>query len=212
MFRLLVADDHRMFREGVVRLLADDPQLTVAAEAATCAEALEAVRTQSIDLALIDLNMPGRGGPDLIAHLKSVDARLRILVVTMHGEETHVTHAMRAGADGYLTKEHAAEELLRAIRRVARGERYVCASVAERLALGIVAGDANEQPHSLLSEREYKVFEMLVAGKRGHEIADELSLSQKTVSTHKSHVLRKMNASNRTELVLYAIKHRLVAV
>ena len=99
MFRLLVADDHRMFREGVVRLLADDPQLTVAAEAATCAEALEAVRTQSIDLALIDLNMPGRGGPDLIAHLKSVDARLRILVVTMHGEETHVTHAMRAGAD-----------------------------------------------------------------------------------------------------------------
>jgi DNA-binding NarL/FixJ family response regulator len=130
----------------------------------------------------------------------------------MHDEDTHVTHAMRAGADGYLTKEHAADELIRAIRRVARGEKYVCSNVAQRLALGIVSGDNTEQPHVLLSEREYKVFEMLVAGKRGCEIADELSLSQKTVSTHKAHVLRKMNASNRTELVLYAIKHRLVAV
>lgn len=212
MFRLLVADDHHMFREGVTRLLADDPQLVVEAQAATCAEALEAVRQRPIDLALVDLNMPGRGGLDLIAHLKAVNDRLRILVVTMHGEDAHVTHALRAGADGYLTKEHAADELLRAVRRVARGERYVCASVAERLALGIVAGDNVEQPHALLTEREYKVFELLVAGKRGHEIADELSLSQKTVSTHKAHVLRKMKASNRTELVLYAIKHRLVAV
>ena len=117
-----------------------------------------------------------------------------------------------AGADGYMTKEEAADDLVRAITRIARGDRYVCASVAERLALGFASGHDGKDAHSRLSEREYKIFEMLVSGKRGWEIAQALSLSEKTVSTHKAHVLKKMNVSNRTELLLYAVKHNLVSV
>jgi|WetSurMetagenome_2_1015567.scaffolds.fasta_scaffold43100_2 two-component system, NarL family, invasion response regulator UvrY len=211
MIRLLVADDHRMFRQGLARLLADDPGLVVAVEASTSAEVIDALRTHEVDVAIIDLSMPGRGGIDLIGHIKARVPSPRVLVITMHGEEPYITHALRAGADGYLTKENAADEVVAAIHRVAGGGRYVCSTVAERLALGIATHDDGDRPHALLSEREYKVFEMLVAGRRGLEIARELSLSEKTVSTHKANVLKKMNMLNRTELVLYAIKHQLVA-
>jgi DNA-binding NarL/FixJ family response regulator len=119
--------------------------------------------------------------------------------------------ALRAGTDGYMTKDNAAEELVAVIRQLARGGRYVCPAIAERITLGIAHGGAGEGAHNKLSDREYKVFELLVAGKRGSEIAQELSLSEKTVSTHKSHVLKKLNLNNGTELVLYAIKHQLVA-
>jgi DNA-binding NarL/FixJ family response regulator len=212
MIRLLVADDHRMFRQGLTRLLADQDGIEVVAQAATSAEVLDALREHTVDLAVLDLSMPGRGGADLITRVKSLKPDLRILVITMHGDDPYVTQALRAGADGYMTKENAAEDLIRAIRRVAAGGRYVCSAVAERLATGIATRAEGNAAHALLSDREYKIFEMLVSGKRGWEIADELSLSEKTVSTHKSHVLRKMNLTNRTELVLYAIKHQLVAV
>jgi DNA-binding NarL/FixJ family response regulator len=212
MIRLLLADDHQIFRQGLIRLLADHADLQVMAQAATCAEAVEAIRAHPIDVLVLDLSMPGRGGIEIISHAKQLRPGLRVLVMTMHGEEPYVTHALRAGADAYMTKEDAADDLAAAIRRVAAGGRYVCSAVAERLALGIANHDDGERPHARLSEREYRIFEMLVAGKRGCEIANELSLSEKTVSTHKAHVLRKMNATNRTELVLYAIRHQLVAV
>jgi len=212
MIRLLVADDHQIFRQGLIRLLADHPDLSVTAQASNCAETIEAVRAHAADVLILDLSMPGRGGAELISHAKALRPGLRVLVMTMHGEEPYVTQALRAGAEAYLTKEDAADELTTAIRRVAGGGRYVCSAVAERLALGIAMQDDGEQRHARLSEREYRIFEMLVAGKRGWEIAQELSLSEKTVSTHKSHVLRKMNVTNRTELVLYAIRHQLVAV
>ncbi len=212
MIRLLLADDHLMFRQGLKRLLDDEKDLEVVAEAADCAEVFEALRAEEIDVAVLDLTMPGRGGVDLIAHAKLMQPRMRVLVITMHGEDPYVTQSLRAGADGYMTKENAGDDLIRAIRRVAGGGRYVCSSVAERLAHGIAMRDEGDQLHTRLSEREYKIFEMLVSGKRGWEIAVELSLSEKTVSTHKAHVLKKMNLTNRTELVLYAIRHQLVAV
>lgn len=212
MIRLLLADDHQIFRQGLIRLLADHTDLQVVAQAGTCAEAIDAIRAQPIDVVVLDLSMPGRGGIEIISHAKQLRPGLRVLVMTMHGDEPYVTHALRAGADAYMTKEDAADDLAAAIRRVSAGGRYVCAAVAERLALGIANQEDGERPHARLSEREYRIFEMLVAGKRGCEIASELSLSEKTVSTHKSHVLRKMNATNRTELVLYAIRHQLVAV
>jgi len=212
MIRLLVADDHKMFRQGLVRLLMDHPEIRVVAEAASYAEVVEKLRTVPVDVAILDLSMPGRGGVDLISHAKALQSSLRVLVMTMHDEEPYVIQALRAGADGYMTKEHAAEELWLVIQRLHDGGRYVSASLAERMVLGIALHDGGESPHDRLSEREYKVFEMLVAGKRGWEIAEELSLSEKTVSTHKINVLKKMNVANRTELVRYAIRKQLVAV
>jgi DNA-binding NarL/FixJ family response regulator len=212
MIRLLVADDHQIFRQGLTRLLSDHADMIVAAEAANYGEVVEALRAHSIDVAIIDLSMPGRSGVELISHAKKLQASMRVLVMTMHGDEPYVTQALRAGADGYMTKEHAADELVMVIRRLAKGGRYICSSVAEKIALGIGADPHGEVRHSRLTERELKIFEMLVAGRRGWEIAQELSLSEKTVSTHKAHVLKKMNVTNRTELVLYAIRHQLVAV
>jgi len=211
MIRLLIADDHRMFRQGLRRLLSDHPDLLVVAEAANCAETINAVRTQAVDIAIVDLSMPGRSGPELIAHAKSVRPAMQILVMTMHDEEAHVTQALRAGADGYTTKEISADELDSAIRRLYAGGRYVYPPVAERLALGIALNDGGDGVHSKLSGREYRVFELLVAGKRGCEIAEELSLSEKTVSTHKVNVLKKLKLANRTELIRYAIRQQLVA-
>jgi two-component system, NarL family, invasion response regulator UvrY len=212
MIRLLVADDHQIFRQGLIRLLADHTDLVVVAEAGTCSETIDAIRVHAVDVLILDLAMPGRGGIELISHSKSLRPALRVLVLTMHGDEPYVTQALRAGADAYLTKEDAAEELAVAIRRVANGGRYVCPAVAERLAHGIATQDDGDKRHARLSEREYRIFEMLVAGKRGYEIAKELSLSEKTVSTHKAHVLKKMSVTNRTELLLYAIRHQLVAL
>jgi DNA-binding NarL/FixJ family response regulator len=212
MIRLLLADDHQIFREGLKRLLADCPDLRVVREAANYAEVIEALRAEPIDVAVLDLTMPGRSGVELISHAKSLQPAMRILVMTMHGGEPYVTQALRAGADGYMTKENAADELFLVIRRLANGGRYICSAVAERLALGIATHDPGEVKHARLSDREYRIFEMLVAGKRGCEIAQELSLSEKTVSTHKAHVFKKMNVTNRTELLLYAVRHQLVAV
>jgi DNA-binding NarL/FixJ family response regulator len=212
MIRLLLADDHRMFREGLRRLLTDQPDMQVEAEAATAVEALEAMRLHPIDVAVLDLSMPGRSGTELIAHVKSMRPSVRILVLTMHDLEPHVTQSLRAGADGYATKEIPTAELEAAIRRIHAGGRYLCPAVAERLALGAAMNPGGNPQHARLSDREYRIFEMLVAGKRGWEIASELSLSEKTVSTHKINLLRKMNLANRTELIRYAIRERLVAV
>lgn len=212
MIRLLAADDHQIFRQGLKRLLSDHDDLRLVAEAANCAEVIDALRVQEVDVAILDFSMPGRDGAELVSHAKSLRPEMSILVMTMHGEEPFVSQALRAGADGYITKENAAEELIHAIRRLASGGRYVCPAVAEQLARGISTPEQGELRHTRLSGREYKIFEMLVAGKRGWEIAQELSLSEKTVSTHKAHVLQKMNVTNRTELLLYAVKHQLVAL
>jgi DNA-binding NarL/FixJ family response regulator len=212
MVRLLIADDHVIFRQGLMRLLADHADMSVVAQAGDGAQVIEALRAHDVDVLILDLSMPGRGGVELIPQAKSMQPGLRVLVMTMHGDEPYVTQALRAGADGYMTKEGAADEVAAAVRRVAGGGRYVCASVAERLALRIATQDESDVRHTRLSERELRIFEMLVAGKRGWEIAQELSLSEKTVSTHKAHVLSKMEVTNRTELVLYAIRHGLVAV
>jgi DNA-binding NarL/FixJ family response regulator len=212
MIRLLVADDHPIFREGLKRLLSEQDDLVVAHEAADVAGVMAGLRAQPIDVAVLDLSMHGRDGVEMISRAKSLQPNMRILILTMHDSEHHATQALRAGADGYMTKENAADELVLALRRLHRGERYVCPAVAERLALSIAMHEPDDMRHTRLSAREFKVFEMLVAGKRGWEIAQELTLSEKTVSTHKAHVLRKMNVTNRTELLLYAVKHQLVSV
>lgn len=212
MIRLLIADDHLLFRQGLRRLLADEAGLEVVAEAGNCAEVVDAVRNQSVGVAILDLNMPGRGGADMIAQVKRLAPNVGVLVLSMHSEETLVLAALKAGANGYMTKEEAADEVVAAIHKLALGGRYLCRQLAESIAFGASAQDDGRPPHARLSARELKILEMLSAGKRGSEIASELSLSEKTVSTHKSNLLRKLNLHNTAELVVYAVNHGLSTV
>jgi DNA-binding NarL/FixJ family response regulator len=210
MIRLLLADDHQIFRQGARRLLSDHDDFTVVAEAANYAEVLNALREFRIDVAILDITMPGRNGIELLTHIKSRHPEVRTLVLTMHAAEPYVTQALRAGADGYMTKEHAVDDLAMAIRRVAAGGRCLSPDIAERLALNVALHPGEEASHTRLSSREYRVFEMLVNGKRGSEIAQELSVSEKTVSTHKMKVLQKMNVETTSDLVRYAVRNGLV--
>lgn len=211
MIRVLLADRHQMFREGLRRLLDDRPEFSVVAEAADDAAALASVRAQAVDVAVLDLGLAGRDTLRLVADVKAHRPAPRVLALSMHAQDPLALQALHAGTDGYITRENAAEELFAAIRRLAAGGRYVCSAVAERLTLDMTAQNANAPGHTRLSEREYAIFQMLIAGRRGSEIALALSLSEKTVSTHKSHVLRKLNLGNVPELMRYAIRHQLVA-
>jgi DNA-binding NarL/FixJ family response regulator len=211
MIRLLIADDHLLFRQGLRRLLADEADFEVVAEAANCAEAIDAVRKQAINVAILDLSMPGSGWANMIKQVKTMSPHVFILVLTMHSEEGIVLAALKAGANGYMTKEDAADEVVTAIRTLAHGGRYVCRQVAENIAFGMSCPSDDKVLHARLSAREFMILEMLSAGKRGSEIATELALSEKTVSTHKVNLLRKLNLNNNAELVVYAVNHGLSA-
>ena len=209
MIRLVIADDHVMFRQGIAWLLSEEDDLTIVGEAASYADTIAAVRSGQPDLVVLDLSMPGRDGIETIAHLRDIAPEVKILVLTMHQEEGYAARALRAGCHGYITKDNASEQLVDAIRRLIAGKGYLCPNIAERLAVGLSHGDAQAAPHTRLSNREYRIFELLVAGHSGIEIAEELSLSTKTVSTHKARLLRKMNLNNQSELVRYAVAHQL---
>lgn len=205
---ILVADDHAIIRDGLKQIFEDTDDIVVAGEAATGHETLAKVRQQDWDVLLLDMSMPGRNGLDLIRQIKTEKPALPVLVLSMHSEEQYALRALRAGASGYLTKESDSELLAAVVRKVAGGGVYVSAELAEQMARERMP-HAEHLPHTLLSEREYQVFLMIVAGQGLTEIADELSLSVKTVSTHKTHILQKMNMSNAAELVRYALAHGL---
>ena len=206
---VLVADDHAIIRDGLRKILADTDDMVVAGEAADGHAALEKVRERDWGLAVIDMSMPGRSGLELIKLMKAERPRLPILVFSMHPEEQFAVRAIRAGAAGYLSKEADSDLLLPAVRRVAAGGAFVSANVAELLA-NDVSRITDGLPHTLLSNREYGIFSRIVRGATPTEIADQLSLSIKTVSTHKSHILAKMNMASQVDLVRYAIEHGLL--
>jgi len=209
MIRVLLADDHAVVRAGLREILADTGDLTVAGEAANGHEVIASIRQHDYDVAVLDLTMPGRDGIELIRQVKAEKPKLRILVLSMHGEAQYAVRALRAGASGYLTKESAADELVAAIRRIAAGGAYVSPETAERLALDFDR-PSDAAPHTLLSDREFQVFQRIAAGESVTRIADALSLSVKTVSTHKTRILQKMNLANPAELVRYALRHKLI--
>jgi len=211
MIRVLVADHHQMFREGLKRLIADRSDFVLSAEAGDEAELLVALQTHPVDIVIVDVALPGHEAARLVAGLKARRPAPRVLALSMHAQDPHALQVLHAGADGYITRENAADELFAAMHRLAVGGRYVCSAVAERLTLDLTGSNANAPGHTRLSEREYAVFELLIAGRRGSEIAQVLSLSEKTVSTHKAHVLRKLNLGSVPDLMRYAIRHRLVA-
>jgi len=207
--RLLLADDHALVREGLKRILAAAADIEVAGEAANGDEALALVKRHDFDLALVDLSMPGLSGPDLVKRLRLERPKLRILVLSMHGESQYAARALKAGASGYLTKDAAAAQLLGAIRKIAAGGVHISeTAAAQLLGAGAPAGDA--PPHTALSDREFEVFRQLVAGRSITEIAAALRLSVKTVSTHKARILEKMAMASTAELVRYAVEQRLL--
>jgi len=209
MVRVVIADDHTIVREGLKQLLLAAGAFEIAGEARDGHEVLKLAREQEFDVLLLDLSMPGKSGMDLIKQVKTERPRLRILVLSMHQEHQYAVRAIKAGASGYLTKDSASTQLVSAIEKVASGGAFISAEVAEQLALGAMP-HTDGPPHASLSDREYQVFRMLVSGKAVSEIANELSLSVKTVSTHKARLMEKMGIGNQAELVRYAMKHRLV--
>jgi two-component system invasion response regulator UvrY len=207
--RVLVADDHALVRRGLRELLSETDDIRVEAEAASAAEALDCVLRQALDVVVLDLSLPGRGGLDLLGEIKAARGDLPVLILTMHPEDQYAVRALKAGASGYLTKESAPETLVEAVRRAAAGGRYVSASLAEKLALHL--DDARQrEPHETLSDREFQVFRRLAGGRTVSQIADELSLSVKTVSTYRARILEKMAMQTNAELMQYAFRHKIV--
>ena len=207
MIRVLLADDHGLVREGLRGILAKGADIEVAAEAANGDEVLALVRKHDFDLALLDLSMPGLSGLALIRRVKAEKPKLRILVLSMHGEAQYAARALKAGASGYLTKDSAASQLLGAIRKIAAGGVQISEAAAARLIGASAGGDA--PLHDALSDREYEVLRRIVAGGTVTDIAEALNVSVKTISTHKARILQKLNLSGTADLVRYAIEHGL---
>jgi DNA-binding NarL/FixJ family response regulator len=207
--RVYIADDHAIVREGLRRILAADPSISVVGEAKDGNEVLVAARAGGFEVLLLDLSMPGKSGVELIKQLKAERHDLRILVLSMHDEQQYAERAIRAGASGYLTKDTAAKQLVAAIGRIAGGGMFITPAVAEALALRLQS-PSDDLPHRRLSDREYEVLLLLAAGESVSAIAERLHLSVKTVSTHKTHVLEKMKLASIADLVRYAITHKLL--
>ena len=209
MIRVVVADDHTIVREGLKQLLNAAGDLQVVGEAQNGHEVMERVRGLEFDLLLLDMSMPGKSGIELIKQVRGEKPKLRILVLSMHEEHQYAVRAIRAGASGYLTKESASRQLVEAIRKVASGGAFISSEVAQQLALGAMP-DAKGAPHESLSDREYQIFLLVAGGRAVSDIAHQLNLSVKTVSTHKANILQKMGMTTSAELVRYALSNRLL--
>jgi two-component system, NarL family, invasion response regulator UvrY len=207
--KVLIADDHPVVRQGLRQMLAVESDLTVVGEARNGQEVVELSRRVPWEVAVLDYNMPGKNGLELIKELRQRYPGRAVLILSMYPEDRYAVRALKAGAAGYLTKESAPEELVSAIRKVAGGGRYVTPTLGEKLALELE--DNRGKPlHERLSDREYQIMWMVASGKTVRQIADELFLSPNTVSTHRTRILRKMSMKSNAELMHYAIAHHLV--
>jgi DNA-binding NarL/FixJ family response regulator len=207
--KILIADDHAIVREGLKQIVGETSDLVVAGEAADARGVLELVRREEWDLVLLDIAMPGRGGIEALKELKLENPKIPVLILSIYPEEQYAMRALKAGASGYLTKESAPEELLTAIRKVVEGGKYVSPSLAEKLAIHLEMGN-EKLAHEALSDREYQVMLMVASGKTVTEIANELSLSVKTISTNRARALKKMGMKNNAEFTYYAVKQGLI--
>jgi two-component system, NarL family, invasion response regulator UvrY len=208
MIRLLVADDHGLIRRGIERIVSESEDIRVAGEASSGEEALEKARAGGYDIILLDISMPGRGGLDVITDIRSACPGIKVIIISMHSEEQYAVRSLRDGASAYLTKVSADAELVTAIRTVASGHRYITAEVAENLA-SYVEAKSERPPHERLAKREFQVFLLIGAGRTVSEIAEDLSLSVKTVSTYRTRIMYKMGMKTNAQLMRYAIDHKL---
>jgi two-component system invasion response regulator UvrY len=209
MIRVFIADDHGIVRKGMKQILSRTPDIEVAGEASTGQEALEKIWANNFDVVILDISLPGRNGLEILKQIKSQQPKLPVLILSMYPEDQYAVRVLKAGAAGYLTKESDKSELIEAIRRIAQGKKYITPELAERLADELKPG-ADKAPHDRLSDREYHLLCLIAKGKNTKEIAAELSLSIKTIGTHRASLLDKMEMKSNAELTHYAIQHKLV--
>jgi two-component system, NarL family, invasion response regulator UvrY len=207
--KILIADDHAFLREGIKKTIGDETDMKIIAEASNAADAFKLLQENEIDVAIMDISMPGKSGLDLLKDLKAVKKKFKILILSMHPEDRFAIRALKAGASGYLTKESAPDELVKAIRTVLNGRKYVSSSLAEKL-IDVINDDTDKMPHENLSDREFEVFIKIASGEKTTEIASELSISIHTVNTYRSRILEKLGVSSNVELTQYAIHNNLI--
>lgn len=210
MINILIADDHAVVREGLKRIIAETSDLKVAGEACHGQEVLDMVRTKHWDVVVLDITLPGLSGIEILKTLKMEKPKLPILILSMHPEDQYAIRVLRAGAAGYLTKDSAPDQLVEAIRKVFQRGKYITPSIAEKLAYDLERDDQG-LPHEKLSDREYQVLCMIASGKSLSQIAEEISLSIKTISTYRARILAKMKMNNNAELIHYAIEKQLLS-
>jgi len=210
MIDVLVVDDHTIFRSGLKRLLSDEIDMRVVDEARNGAEMLAKLRQpHNFNVVLLDINMEGRSGLDTLESVRTDFPKLPVLVLSMYPEEQYALAAIQAGANGYVSKDIDASELIKAIRQVAAGGRYLTANGAQKVLMHLGGGD-NPTPHQKLTAREYQIMLMMVKGTSLTEIGEKIFISVKTVSTYRSRILSKLGISNNAELILYAVRHRII--
>jgi DNA-binding NarL/FixJ family response regulator len=208
MTRVLIADDHEIVRRGLKQILSDEFSKLKVQEAQNSQEVFDQVRKQSFDLVLLDINMPGRSGLEVLEEIRRLHPKVPVLMLSVFPEEDYALRCLKLGASGYLTKKSASDELLAAVKKALAGGKYVTASLAEKLAANLEGG-ALQTPHEALSNRELQVLRMIAAGKTIKEIASELSLSEKTIATYRTRISEKMRLTTNVELTRYAIQHGL---
>lgn len=209
MIKILIADDHPIFRQGLKQVLAAEYDLAVLGESGDAQDMIELARREPWDIVVLDISMPGRTGLDLLKQLKYEHPKLPVLILSAYPEDQYAVHALKAGAAGYMTKERAPQELIKAIRKILRGGKYITESLAEKLAFNLET-DTDKPLHEALSDREYQVMRMIVSGESLKQIAEELCLSRKTITTFRARILEKMNMESNAELVRYAVQSRLI--
>lgn len=206
--KILIADDHPLFRQGLKNAFGDTSDIEVVTEVDNSNDILGKVREHNLNLVLLDISMPGKGGLEVLKQLKTEFPKIPVLILSVYPENQYAVRFIKAGASGYLTKESSIDTLLDAVRKVAQGGNYASTDITEKLAFDFL--NIDKPPHELLSDREYQVFSMIATGKSLTEIGNELSLSVKTISTHRTRILEKMKMKKNAELIHYAIQHELI--
>ncbi len=209
MIDILIVDDHAVVRAGLRQIISGVSGMAVADEAGDAGEALSKIKKNVYSVVVLDISMPGKSGLDVLKEIRDSYPKLPVLMLSMYPEDQYAVRALRSGASGYMTKDSAPEELVTAIRTVAAGRKYISSDLAERLAYNLDV-DVKKEPHEILSDREYQVLCMIASGKTISEIADQLSLSVKTISTYRSRILEKMQLKNNAEMTNYAIRNHLI--
>lgn len=209
MLHILIADDHAIVRKGLKQLILEEYPTAIIDEVSDVESLIAKVIKQQWDIVISDISMPGRSGLEALQQIKEINSKIPVLIMSMHPEDQYALRVFKAGASGYLSKDHVHEELIKAIQMIQQGRKFITASIAEKLAGALDTG-SDKQPHEYLSNREFDVLKMLATGKSVSEIADQLSLSSTTVSTYRSRILQKMDMKSNADIITYAIKNQLV--
>ena len=207
--KIIIADDHTFLREGIKKTIHDEIDMKIIGEASNATDAVNLIKDSDADIAIVDISMPGKSGLDVLKDLKALKRKFKVLILSMHPEDRFAIRALKAGAVGYLTKESAPDELVKAIRTVLTGRKYVSKALAEKLA-DILSDDMDKLPHENLSDREYEVFIKIASGKKTSEIAKALSISVHTVNTYRARILEKLSMNSNVELTQYAMHNSLI--